>query len=730
MILIFFIAALLIGIRADAQAIAPTVQGYASAPLQRFIGEAALVNSQIPSRLLAYGARVETEMSLALLDSGRLERTAQVEQIASDVRFRTPDRYDQRVIGYRNQSVGPTFSLMSIFGGWTTPTLYGNHLQLGVTSATSSNRAINPTGASLAIHPLATNRDTYYMYEGGDTAVTLFSTSGRRIPLARVRVTPRANAPGDAILFFGDMYLDADRKQIVRMRGRIVELKDGKVTLKSGSRIPGVSGASFVELVNVEVNGEYWLPAYQRTEFQARIAFFGEFRSIVRIVSRFYDIRANDSTWTGPATPPGVQHSLTFAPAATQQRFRGWQSPLGSASTDAYFAEFDDLAPEAWRTVGDATMRISPRSLGEVLRFNRIEGVFTGIALSHDFRDAAPGLLVRGSVGYAWSEKVARGMFGIQRTLGRTTSGLRAERALVHTNDFQPPLSYGASLSALLGSADDYDYLDRRSATVFVSRSLGPQRRSNVRLEIGPGADHAVKQNISQGLYVAKGSGFRPNRGIRAGNYFRSVGSLEINPQVSGLFVDRGVGFSLSYDRTDGDLRWQRLEARTAARREIGPFQLYARGDVGTLLGTPAPQVMFELGGDLGLSGYDYKEFAGDRAALVRAVLGYTLPILRAPIRLPNALVLPGLAPGVAAGIHGGWTEISSDAARQALLELGTRMDPESQLPVPLSTATGGMRASAEFLVTFFSGAVALGVTRPVDQAGRWKFTGRIGQGF
>jgi hypothetical protein len=139
---------------------------------------------------------------------------------------------------------------------------------------------------------------------------------------------------------------------------------------------------------------------------------------------------------------------------------------------------------------------------------------------------------------------------------------------------------------------------------------------------------------------------------------------------------------------------------------------------------------MFELGGDLGLSGYDYKEFAGDRAALVRAVLGYTFPVLRAPIRLPNALILPGLAPGVAAGIHGGWTEISSDAARQALAELGTRIDPETLVPVPLSSPTGGMRASAEFLMTFFSGAVAVGATRPVDQAGRWKFTARIGQGF
>jgi hypothetical protein len=705
-------------------------QTYGSPQLQQFIGQAAAINAQIPERLRAYRARIETEMSLALLDSGGRERTAQVEQIASDVRFRNPDRYDQRVVGYRNQSVGPTFSLMSIFGGWTTPTLYGNHLQLGVTSATSTNRTINPGTATLAVHPLATNRDTYYMFEGGDTAVTLFSTSGRRIPLARIRVTPKAEAPGDAILFFGDMYLDAERMQIVRMRGRIVEVKNGKVTLKSGSRVPGVSGASFVELVNVEVNGEYWLPAYQRTEFQARVAFFGDFRSIVRIVSRFYDIRPNDSSWTGPPTPPGIQHSLTFASGSAQQRYNDWQQPLGAASTDVYYAEFDDLAPDAWRTVGDPRVRFSPRSLGEVFRFNRVEGVFTGLAASHDFRDRAPGLSVRGSIGYAWAEQVARGMFAVQRTLGRTTTGIRAERALAHTNDFQPPLTYGSTLSALLGSTDDYDYLDRRSATAFVSRTFGQQRRSSMRLEAGPGSDHSVKQNIEKGLYVAKGQGFRPNRGIRPGDYFRTVASMQINPQVSGQFVDRGIGLSASYDRADGDVRWQRLEVRTAVRRELGPFQLYARGDAGTLLGTPAPQAMFELGGDAGLSGYDYKEFAGDRAALIRTNLGYTFPILRAPIRLPSALVLPGLAPGVAAGVHGGWAEVSSAAAQRALMDLGTTIDDESGLPIPLSRPTGGMRASAEFLVTFFSGALAFGVTRPIDQAGKWKFTGRIGQGF
>ena len=718
------------GISAHAQ-VPASPQSSGSPQLAAFLDEAASINAQIPDRLRAYRARVETEMSIVLIDSGARERTAQIEQIASDVRFRTPDRYDQRVVGYRNQSVAPTFSLLSIFGGWTTPTLYGNRLQLGVTSSSSTNRAVNVNNANLAIHPLSANRGTYYMYAGGDTAVTLFSTSGRRIPLVRVRVEPRADAPGDAILFFGDMYLDADWKQIVRMRGRMVELRDGKVTLRSGSRVPGVSGASFVELVNVEVNGEYWLPAFQRTELQARIALFGEFRSIVRMVSRFHDIRANDSSWSGPEAPAGVRHHLTFASGGAQQRFDEWHQPIGAASTDAYFAEFDDLAPNAWSTVGGATVRFNPRTLGEVFRFNRIEGVFTGLAAEHDFRDVAPGLSVRGSLGYAWAEKVPRGMFGVQRTLGRTTTGIRVERALAHTNDFLPPLTYGATLSALLGSADDFDYLDRRTATAFVTRTYGPHRRSLVRLEAGAGSDNAVTQHVSQGLYVAKGQGFRPNRGIREGDYMRSAASLEINPNVSGLFVDRGVGLTVQYERADGsNVRWQRLELRTAVRREVGPFQVYARGDAGTLLGTPAPQAMFELGGDLGLSAYDYKEFAGDRATLLRTVVGYTFPILRAPIRLPSLLILPGLAPGVAAGVHGGWAEVSGPKARQALLELGTMADIEGNPTVPVSRPTEGMRASAEFLMTFFSGALAFGVTRPIDQPGKWKFTGRIGQGF
>ena len=99
-------------------------------------------------------------------------------------------------------------------------------------------------------------------------------------------------------------------------------------------------------------------------------------------------------------------------------------------------------------------------------------------------------------------------------------------------------------------------------------------------------------------------------------------------------------------------------------------------------------------------------------------------------MHLPEQLIAPGLAPGIAAGIHGAWTEVSSDAAERALFALGTRTDPVSGALIPLSRPTGGMRASAEALVTFFSGAIGIGVARPIDRRGAWKLAGRIGQGF
>jgi len=196
----------------------------------------------------------------------------------------------------------------------------------------------------------------------------------------------------------------------------------------------------------------------------------------------------------------------------------------------------------------------------------------------------------------------------------------------------------------------------------------------------------------------------------------------------------------LDYERGDGDIDWQRVEGRLVARRVRGAWTLAARGDVGAVFGDSIPaQQLFELGEQEGLPGYEYKAFAGDRAALVRTMAMWTSPYLRAPIRVPLIPVLrlwrlPGLQPGVSAGIQAGWTELSSAGARDAVRRFGVASAPPGIVPAivpvretPLSRPTDGIRATLDLRLRFFGGSVSVGAARPIDSAGRWRFVGGFG---
>ena len=79
----------------------------------------------------------------------------------------------------------------------------------------------------------------------------------------------------------------------------------------------------------------------------------------------------------------------------------------------------------------------------------------------------------------------------------------------------------------------------------------------------------------------------------------------------------------------------------------------------------------------------------------------------------------------LAAGFQGGWTEISSDAARVAVGQLGAAWST-----TPVSRATGGVRATVGFGFTLFNGFFHLGVARPVDRQAPWKFAAGVGPAF
>ena len=730
---------------------------YSSAALRTFISAAASNNRVPPAALRGYHARVESELSLIVRDTLGRERAAQVEQLAMNAGWERGQRYDLRVIGYRSQSVGVPYSALSFARSWTIPYLYGDRLTLGVDFSAGDGKTQRPDSATRprgragdtlhAVHPLASDRERYYRYSGGDTIAILRSRE-RNIPIVRVHVTPVLDSAKDMRIgaFEGEIDFDAVRFQIVRMRGQFVATPGPKRSRPLLARLPGIIAVAYVEYVNAEVDGRYWLPAFQRSEFQASIAPLGDQRSIFRLVSRFanvdvdQDLRAASTDSAASVVLAAgenaelIHRRLTFAPSDSVSRYRDWVQPLGAATASVSASDFDDLSPDAWRPTGPPRADFGPTKLDEIFRYNRVEGAYTGLAIGERFRDAAPGLTAHAYGGWAWSERTARGSATVVYARDRWTAAARVERALVSTNDFTPPLEGGSdAFGALFFGVDDQDYLERNTANVSLTRAIGSAHDALLTLQGGVAGDRSEPAILDRSVLGI--GNYRINRASANGNYVFGASTLEIHPDVTGLFLEPGVGLIATYEAASGQLSWQRAELTVAARRNFGDFVMVSVARGGIVQGRVIPpQALFELGGENALPGYDYKQFAGDRAAAGGVLASYAFPVLRKPWRFVRSFMVPGLSPGVAAGIQSGWTEASSSAVFTSIQRLDPKAAPDcaatASCPAPLSAPTKRIRATVDFRLTFFGGLVGVGIARAVDQASPWRLAFRFGQEY
>ena len=707
---------------------------YATSALRAFVERAAAENRAPPITLAGYTAAVESELAMIVRDSLGRELVGQVEQLAVSAEWDRSGLYDLHVVGYRSQTLGAPYSALTFTKTWTVPTLYGNRLTIGMNagrprqrdSTSVRRRAERATAASrdtsrdpfVAVHPLSPDRDRFYRFSGGDTVAILYS-GGRSIRVVRVRVEAVRGPRSNFDAFVGEMHFDADRHQLVRMRGRIIAVRPDDTPLVV--RALGARAAAYIEFENAEVDGRYWLPAFQRSEFQAQLGAFGVTRPIYRIVSRFrdYKVRASPMTVAHPDSAVPVRMSptrarLTFAARDTISAYSGWANDLGRLNGSVSSGDFDDLAPDVWKTTGRPRMDFFPRHFNEVVRYNRVEGLFTGAAGTLQFRDLVPGLAARGNLGVGWADHAVRG--GAALTLARQpwTLGARVDRALASTNDFESEMDPGLSVLPLLSGVDDIDYVDRWTAALSATRIVHSVKRAVLVAEAAAVRDETATARLRNSV-LYPGTPFRSNRGARSGSYARARATMEYHPDVTGASLAPGIGARLRYEIAHGDLRWQRAELRVAARRYWRGLALASRVDGGVIVSDdPPPQSLYELGGGLSLPAYGYKEFAGDRAALGRALLAYQLPVLRAPVRVAR-FVFPGLSPGIGTGVQSGWAEASTDPARRALLALG------GDGITSVSRPTERVRATLDARITVLSGAIGAGLARPIDHAGRWK---------
>lgn len=706
---------------------------YASAALRVAIASAAAANRVAPPTLQGYRAHLETEMALIIVDTLGRERTGQVEQLGGTAEWNAQSGYVAHVGGYRSQAAGVPISMVGFVRGWSLPMLYGQRLLVGI----EGTRVARDTAARrearrdslIAVHPFAADRDRYYRFTGGDT-IGVMTTESRRVPIIRINAVPNLELESQFAAFDGEIDVDAQRHEIVRMRGRFVvsDARERSYSFMSMLMVKatGTMAVAYIEFVNAEYDGRYWLPATQRMEFQATIGMLGGARSVFRIVSRFSDLEIQDSPTV--ATGPGAytRRRVTFAPSDSMSRFSDWRSELGSASSSVGANDFEDVAPPDWRGDGPPRVTLYPKHFDRALHYNRIEGLFTGVEVSAEMRSAAPGVVGRIHGGWAWSEQTVRGGANLARGFSKSAFAIHAERRLAGTQDFQRELEgNGSSIGALLGSIEEADYVDRWSAGISHTRAIRSINHGLLTARIAAVRDRDVAATLTHGP-IRRSVFFLPNRHAANGTYALGAFGYEYHPNVSGEFLEPGFGATMYAEGAAGDLSWIRTEASLSARRYLGPVTLASRIDAGAIFSdNPPPQTLFELGGTTGrLRGYQYKEFAGDRAALFRAFVSYGFPLFRAPRRIGRILV-PGLTPGVGAGVDGGWTGFSSAAARGAVLSLG-----DGTAANPVSRETERVRSTASLGLTFFSNSVHVGLSRPIDYPAPWRWIVGFGQGF
>ena len=694
---------------------------YASYRVRRVVESAAQLNARVPNSLGSYRAELESEIAAAVRRGDGAEETVGLEQVASTLTWDRHGNTEQRVVGYRSQSVGPNFSSLGFFEyAWAVPSLYGNRLALMFGQDTSSHRARRAAKhggtATYAVHPLATDRAKFYTYAGGDTVLTM-RVGERDIPIVRVTVTPRADLPGRTMVFDGEIDLDAKRWHVVRMRGRF-GLAGGRETLLEALRSRAIQGAAYVELVNREVNGELWVPQYQRFEAQGMAPIAGNAKVIYRILTRFRRLDVDSASpqiagVTGDSLEPRP-HGITIANRETLANYHGWQNDIGAMSAEARASDFDDVAPDQLRPTGKLLVLLQVERFSDLARFNRVEGLFTGIGVTMRLRDRAPGLTLRGTAGWAWSEHTARGRLAAEYVRGASMWSVQIGRTLDVTNDFRSPFDSGSTLGALFGQ-DDNDYIDRRLALATFTRAIGSSGIASVRMESGVVVDRNVEASLHRGP-LTRSDTFLPNRRARSGAYVRHGVELRVNPDLDAELLRPGRSAVLRYERGDGTLTYQRLELRLMERANRGSWTLAARFDAGVLFGAdPPPQQLFEVGRSENLAAYDYKEFAGDQAVVLRGIAMYKLPLFKAPIHLAGRLWLPEPSPAFALLLQGGWTGISGDAARREVSELGRRAG------APVSRETGSARTSVGVGLRFFGSAMGIMVLRPLDHQVAWR---------
>ena len=703
---------------------------YTSPALRDLVERAAAANALPPPDLRAYAARFESELAMIKGLPGPVEGTVTVDQVGGELRWDREKGYGQHQVGFRQETTGvPLPTSTFLYSGWVVPNLYGPELKTFGTASAEPTTPISArprTEAVKTVSPLSFDRDSIYRFAGGDTVMLDFP-DGPPERLVLVRVAPRVDLPAKTQVFRGDIYLDPATAELRRMRGQLLTLGGPPDKTKQKVVDALVPNSSVMDVVNRRVAGAGLVPVYQRFDLMALLPFALDMQGAVRIITRLRDVQVDTTTpptEVSPLTPDssGVSH----APRDSARAYHEWTTGPTRMPSSVRIADLADVGPPKFGPDGSPVPLLRSPTSTDFIRYDRVEGLFTGLAVTLRLRDAFPGLSFRANGGYAWSEHAWRG--GVVSTLARGpwTAEARAQAILAYITKFADPLTFGPGIGAILVN-DTYDYVDRTQYGVGLARSFGRLEDFRARVSLDWVEDHATVAALTTGPL---GQTYPANPPVDVLSYLRTRAQVAWNPQISARFAEPGIGANALWEHGGGDQSYDLVQVYLIGRANWKRFTFALVGNAGAVYSAnPPTQQLILFGGTGSLPGYEWDQFGGDRAVVVKWMVNIPLPFLTQPIKVGKKLSLPALAPNVSIRAYGGWSDASDAAAEASLARLGTRTDPSGQV-VPFSVPTDGIKSSAQFRLGLFGSLIGLALSKAFDAGTDWTFNVDLGLAF
>ena len=539
-------------------------------------------------------------------------KVVRTDELAVEVYWRAPNQSKQVIVGRRDTLLLPTDIAY-----------HRDHLAIVQNNFPNIIRLGDGDEVRDAPHPLSTFGRNEYDFAVADSLT--IRTSDRVFEVLMVKIRPKNDRLPRAV---GAIYLDRESGSVVRMTFSFT-----RVALKD----PQLEDVSVI-LENGLVDGRFWVPRRQEIEIR-RSGSWMDFpaRGIIRGRWEITGVETNKDT--PPAFFAGPE--ILSVPPEQLKKYAFKGDILAGLPSDVKLAENDDVrqvqedARALVRAEALARTRLtspSARSVSDLLRVNRNEGLAVGGGINHRFGDgySALGRLRFGTADHAFKETVS---LGWQRADGAGWS-IRGYDDYREAGD-QPEVSgVRNTLAAQEFGSDFTDYYQTRGAAVTADLGLLAGARWRLTVAREDQRPLAVSATPSTGSYAAA----LPAEPLSAWRIeaegFRAAHDGPFGTTVQGSVSAlasrvRGVAGSGA-----NSANWfGRIAVAGSLERPFGKNRLVISGFAAAVAGSDVPvQSLVFVGGPVSAPGFDFHQLRS-RAALAQRV-EWRNPVAAIPISI------------------------------------------------------------------------------------------------